>query len=187
MNHSTEEALPTYKHYLNTYHTQSDGREVLSHQIESFNQFVENDIPEIISMANPITSRGSPEIPLAGPRSALAAATGLSTTAANALIMNNVVLPGTAAKPVNYEYEIAMEFENISIRKPSIHENSGAVHPMTPNDARRRGLNYSGALNMNVKVTTTFIDHTRSSIRESKVRVFPNVHLGKIPIMVGSN
>jgi ATP phosphoribosyltransferase len=36
-------------------------------------------------MSNPITSYGSPEIPLAGPRSALATATGLSTTAANAL------------------------------------------------------------------------------------------------------
>jgi DNA-directed RNA polymerase II subunit RPB2 len=186
MNQSTEKVLPTYRHYLNTYFTQSDGREVLSHQIESFDQFIENDIPEIISMANPITSRGSPEIPLAGPRSALAAATGLSTTAANALIMNNVVLPGTAAKPINYEYEIAMEFENISIRKPTIYENSGAVHPMRPDDARKRGLNYSAPLNVNVKVTTTFIDHTRNGIRESKVRVFPNVHLGKIPIMVNS-
>ena len=186
MNRSTESVLPTYKHYLNIYHTQSDGREVLSHQIESFNQFIENDIPEIISMANPITSRGSPEIPLAGPRSALAAATGLSTTAANALIMNNVVLPGTAAKPVNHEYEVALEFEKISIRKPTRYENNGAMHPMLPKDARNNNLTYAASLNVDVKVTTTFIDHTRGSIKESKVRVFPNVHLGKIPIMVGS-
>ena len=86
MNLSTEPILPTYRHLLKAFFSQSEGREVLAHQIGSFNQFVETDIPEIISMANPIMSRGSPEIPLAGPRSALAAATGLSTTAANALI-----------------------------------------------------------------------------------------------------
>ena len=80
------ESLPSYRHILQTFITQSDGRHLISHQIESFNQFVEVDIPEIIHMSNPITAHGSPEIPLAGPRSALATATGLSTTAANALM-----------------------------------------------------------------------------------------------------
>jgi DNA-directed RNA polymerase II subunit RPB2 len=181
------ECLPTYRHYLNTFMKQSNGRHILAHQIESFNQFIENDIPEIISMANPIISKGSPEIPLAGPRSALAAATGLSTTAANALIQTGAqvpILPGT--KSVSHEYEISLELENITIRNPTIFENSGAIHPMFPNDARLRNLTYAAPLNVDVKVTTHFIDHTRGSIRESKVRVFPHVHLGKIPIMVGS-
>jgi DNA-directed RNA polymerase II subunit RPB2 len=219
MNTSTENRLPSYRHFLNSYFDQSEGRNVLAHQIESFNQFVENDIPEIISMANPVSSRGSPEIPLAGPRSALAAATGLSTTAANALIQHgNVVTTATAVaavaatatsapveatttataatttpvvmtgdgRSVNHEYEVSLEFEKISIRKPTIFENNGAVHPMLPNDARLRNMTYASPLNVDVKVTTTFIDHTRGSIKESKVRVFPNVHMGKIPIMVGS-
>ena len=81
--------LPSYRHLLDTYFTQSEGRHIIAHQIESFNQFIEYDIPEIISMANPVEVRGSPEIPLSGPRSALAAATGLSTTAANALIISS--------------------------------------------------------------------------------------------------
>jgi len=184
MNQSTETILPTYKHLLNTYFKEAD---ILAHQLDSFNQFVETDIPEIISMANPITSRGSPEIPLAGPRSALAAATGLSTTAANALIQQAAVIAvAGGVKTINHEYEVSLEFEKISLRKPTMHENNGAVHKMLPKDARDRNLNYSAALNANVKVTTTFIDHTRGSIRESKVRVFPNVHLGKIPIMVRS-
>ena len=211
MNTSTEDRLPSYRHFLNSYFDQSEGRHILAHQIESFNQFVENDIPEIISMANPISSRGSPEIPLAGPRSALAAATGLSTTAANALIQHDHVVTtatatatvatatatATATVPVvtavtaapfavNHEYEVSLEFEKISIRKPTIFENNGAVHPMLPNDARLRNMTYASPLNVDVKVTTTFIDHTRGSIKESKVRVFPHVHMGKIPIMVGS-
>ena len=180
------DSLPSYRHILEKFITQSNGKQIISHQIESFNQFMEVDIPEIIHMANPITSYGSPEIPLAGPRSALATATGLSTTAANALM--GTAADGTAVlgKKIQHEYEVTLEFEKISIRKPTIFENNGAIHPMMPNDARLRNLTYAAPLNIDVKVTTTFIDHTRNSIRESNVRIFPNVHLGKIPVMVGS-
>ena len=181
---STANSIPTYRHVVSTFINQSDGKQIIAHQIESFNQFMEVDIPEIIHMSNPIVSRGSPEIPLAGPRSALASATGLSTTAAHALM-------GTQAetiigKLIEHEYEVTLELEQISIRKPTIFENNGAIHPMLPNDARLRNLTYAAPLNIDVKVTTTFIDHTRNSIRETHVRVFPNVHLGKIPVMVGS-
>ena len=183
---TVNELIPSYRHILHTFITQSDGKQIISHQIESFNQFIEVDIPEIIHMANPITSYGSPEIPLAGPRSALATATGLSTTAANALMGTAVDGTFVTGKKVQYEYEVTLEFEKISIRKPTIFENNGAIHPMMPNDARLRNLTYAAPLNVDVKVTTTFIDHTRNSIRESNVRIFPNVHLGKIPVMVGS-
>ncbi len=178
--------FPDYRHVMSQYFAQSDGKQIVSHQIESFNQFIEVDIPEIIHMANPIMSRGSPEIPLAGPRSALATATGLSTTAANALMGDVVDGASVIGKKIQHEYEVVMEFEKISIRKPTIFENNGAIHPMMPNDARLRNLTYAAPLNIDVKVTTTFIDHTRNSIRESNVRIFPNVHLGKIPVMVGS-
>ena len=179
-------AFPDYRPILSQYFAQSDGKQIVSHQIESFNQFIEVDIPEIIHMANPICSRGSPEIPLAGPRSALATATGLSTTAANALMGGTTDGLTHLGKKVQHEYEVTLEFEKISIRKPTIFENNGATHPMMPNDARLRNLTYGAPLNIDVKVTTVFIDHTRNGIRESNVRIFPNVHLGKIPVMVGS-
>jgi DNA-directed RNA polymerase II subunit RPB2 len=180
------ESIPSHRHILETFITQSDGKQIISHQIESFNQFMEVDIPEVIHMANPITSYGSPEIPLAGPRSALATATGLSTSAANALMGTTADGSITGDKKVKHEYEVTIEFEKISIRKPTIFENNGAIHPMMPNDARLRNLTYASPLNVDVKVITTFIDHTRNSIRESNVRIFPNVHLGKVPVMVGS-
>lgn len=204
------EDLPNYRHILETFMSQSDGKQIVAHQIESFNQFMEVDIPEIIHMANPISSYGSPEIPLAGPRSALATATGLSTTAANALMnnhsanatnsntntgtitgtitttLNNEDMNTNNIKKIQHEYEVTLEFDKISIRKPTIFENNGAIHPMLPNDARLRNLTYAAPLNVDVKVTTTLIDNTRNGIRESNVRIFPNVHLGKIPVMVGS-
>ena len=182
---SVADQLPHYRHVLKSFITQSDGKQIISHQIESFNQFIEVDIPEIIHMSNPITAYGSPEIPLAGPRSALATATGLSTTAAHAL-MGTTADGAVAGRTVQHEYEVTLEFEEISIRKPTIFENNGAIHPMMPNDARLRNLTYAAPLNMDVKVTTVFIDHTRNGIRETNVRVFPHVHLGKIPVMVGS-
>jgi len=69
--------LPSYRHILDLYFRQAEGRQIISHQIESFNHFMDIDIPEIIQMVNPLVVRGSPEIPLSGPRSALASATGL--------------------------------------------------------------------------------------------------------------
>ena len=185
----TSHPTPSYRHILDVYFGQSDGRQILHHQIESFNQFMEHDIAEIIHMVNPITVRGSPEIPLAGPRSALASATGLSTTAANALMGGAVPageIPQAPVVPVNHEYEIAITFEKVTIRKPTIFENNGAVHPMMPNDARLRNLTYASPLNVDVRVQTTAIDHTRGGVKEVRTRVFPNVHLGKVPVMVGS-
>ena len=178
--------LPSYKDILDLYFKQSDGRQIISHQIESFNHFMEIDIPEITTMVNPLIVRGSPEIPLSGPRSALASATGLSTSAANALMGVEAAAHAEPLAPVNREYEVMLEFENPSLRKPTIFENNGAVLPMMPNDARMRNLTYASPLFVDVRVTTTFIDNTKGGVKEVRERLFPNVHLGKIPVMVVS-
>jgi DNA-directed RNA polymerase II subunit RPB2 len=190
-NHSDggDKMLPSYRHILDIYFQQANGRQIIAHQIESFNNFMDGYIPEVVTMVNPLVIRGSPEVALSGPRSALASATGLSTSAANALMGH--VNDGTASQntlhiPLQHEYEVQLEFENTSLRKPTIFENNGAVLPMMPNDARLRNLTYASPLFVDVRVTTTFIDHTKGGARTSRVRLFPNVHLGKIPVMVGS-
>ncbi len=179
--------IPSYRHILDIYFKQANGRQIISHQIESFNNFMDSYIPEVVTMVNPLIVRGSPEVALSGPRSALASATGLSTSAANALIgQTQETHTEFRMQTLNYEYEVQLEFENTSIRKPTIFENNGAVLPMMPNDARLRNLTYASPLFVDVRVTTTFIDHTKGGQRTSRVRLFPNVHLGKIPVMVGS-
>jgi DNA-directed RNA polymerase II subunit RPB2 len=175
----------SHQHLLDIYFKQSEGRQIIAHQIESFNDFLEVQVPLIIKQCSPITVRGSPEIPLAGPRSALASATGLSTSAANALMGHEATDVGHGIK-AKHEYEVILEFENVSIRKPTIFENNGSIQPMMPKDARDRNLTYAGPLYTDVKVTTTFIDNTQNGIRQTKIRTFPNIHLGKIPIMVRS-
>jgi len=180
--------LPSYRHVLDLYFRQTEGRQIVAHQIESFNHFMDIDIPEIIQHVSPLIVRGSPETPLSGPRSALASATGLSTSAANALMGRTadgpVVIPNSSS--AKHEYEVAIYFENVSLRKPTIFENNGAILPMMPNDARLRNLTYAAPLFIDVRVKTTFIDNTKGGAKVMKERLFPNVHLGKIPVMVGS-
>jgi DNA-directed RNA polymerase II subunit RPB2 len=185
----SSQMLPSYRHILDIYFQQANGRQIIAHQIESFNNFMDGYIPEVVTMVNPLIIRGSPEVALSGPRSALASATGLSTSAANALMGHtegSQVPQNTLHIPLQHEYEVQLEFENTSLRKPTIFENNGAVLPMMPNDARLRNLTYASPLFVDVRVTTTFIDHTKGGTRTSRVRLFPNVHLGKIPVMVGS-
>ncbi len=186
---SSQMTAISHQHLLELYFKQAEGRQIIAHQIESYNDFLEVQVPLIIKQSSPIIVRGSPEIPLAGPRSALASATGLSTSAANALMGHEAPDAATAAATVpkaNYEYEVHLEFENVSIRKPTIFENNGSIQPMMPNDARLRNLTYAAPLYVDVRVKTTYIDNTQNGIQQTKTRVFPNVHLGKLPVMVGS-
>lgn len=186
-------AVKPWHHLLDLYFSQAGGRQIVSHQIESFNHFMNVDIPEIVTMVNPIIVRGSPEIPLSGPRSALASATGLSTSAANALMGQEAVAAGaaaaiaTAAIVANREYEVRLEFQNPQFKKPTIFENNGAVLPMMPNDARLRNLTYAAPLFVDITVTYIETDHTQGDKKTERKRMFPNVHLGKIPVMVGSD
>ena len=188
-------SIPNHSHILEAYFQQMEKKQIIAHQIESFNHFILHDVPEILQATNPVIIRGSPEIPLSGPRSALASATGLSTSAANALMGHTAedaanataaaVASNALRAAVRYEYEVQIEFENPQLRKPTIFENNGAVLPMLPNDARLRNLTYASPLSVDVKVTTTRIDNLDGR-KATHQRVFPNAHLGKIPVMVGS-
>ena len=192
-------SIPSHAHILEAYFQQMDRKQIIAHQIESFNHFILHDVPEILQAINPVIIKGSPEIPLSGPRSALASATGLSTSAANALMGQTAedaaaaIAAASAAanqRPaVRYEYEVQIEFLNPQLRKPTIFENNGAVLPMLPNDARLRNLTYASPLTVDVKVTTIRTDNIATTEQAKKAthqRIFPNVHLGKIPVMVGS-
>jgi DNA-directed RNA polymerase II subunit RPB2 len=171
---------------LELYFGQADGKQIVTHQLESFNHFMKHDIHEIITMVNPVIVRGSPEIPLSGPRSALASATGLSTSAANALMGNQEVATIASLGPVSREYEVHLEFGNIQFKKPTIFENNGAVLPMMPNDARLRNLTYAAPLFVDINVTYIETDNSNGGKKSVRKRLFPNVHMGKIPVMVGS-
>jgi DNA-directed RNA polymerase beta subunit len=56
------------------------------------------------------------------------------------------------------EVEVVIQFLNVSIRKPTLFENNGALTPMYPNDARLRNLTYAAPVYLDMEVTTTMTD-----------------------------
>ena len=102
-------SVPDAENMLLKYFAQSNGKQIIAHQIESFNQFIEYDIPDIIHRVNPIKVRGSPEIPLSSHRHNI----GLTTSAANSLAETTddipVVVP-ISSSVARYEYEVNIEF-----------------------------------------------------------------------------
>lgn len=118
-----------WHHTLELYFGQADGKQIISHQLESFNHFMNVDIPEIITMVNPVIIRGSPETPLSGPRSALASATGMSTSAANALMGHKEESQAAPLIPVNREYEVHLEFSNPQFRSLPSLKTMGLFYP----------------------------------------------------------
>jgi DNA-directed RNA polymerase II subunit RPB2 len=172
---------------LDLYFKQHDSRQIIYHQIASFNYFLENDIPEAIMRCCPIRVVGSPDLTLTG---TTRAAAGTAGTAIRVTVEGNeevltVSDSVTKMEKTPREVEVIVQFQNVSIRKPTIFENNGAVTPMYPNDARLRNLTYAAPIYVDLHITTTLRDKDKG-IEETKVRMLPNIHVGKIPVMVNS-
>jgi DNA-directed RNA polymerase II subunit RPB2 len=86
-----------------------------------------------------------------------------------------------------YNYEIKIEFGNVSYNKPYIHENDGSTKIMYPQDARLRNISYSLPVLVDMKVNiykNPFEEDKKETLMEKELK---NINIGKIPIMVGSN
>ena len=86
-----------------------------------------------------------------------------------------------------YLIEIIINFSNLKILRPQIHENNGATKLMFPHEARLRNFTYSSqvTIDLNIKIL-------RKSGKDFKKieTIFKNIqsiHIGKIPIMLKSN
>ena len=84
--------------------------QLVKHQLESYNDFIENQMKKTIDMFNPLIIKS----------------------------------PQDYIKEFNkYRLEIIINFENMSLYRPEIHENNGSTKLMFPNDARLRNFTYS--------------------------------------------
>jgi len=86
-----------------------------------------------------------------------------------------------------YCLEVFVSFENFHIYRPQIHENNGAVKLMLPQEARLRNFTYAASMivDINVKYIIRSGDHLQNV--QTLYNTFPNVHIGKMPIMLKSN
>jgi len=183
-----------WKRILDLYFQQHDNRQIIYHQIASFNHFMDFDVVDTIQRSCPVRVVGSPDLTLTG---TTRAAAGTAGTAIRVSVDDSVTTPsGTApatALPGGKsphggpprEIEVVIQFKNVSIRKPTIFENNGALTPMYPNDARLRNFTYAAPVYLDMDVTTTMTDPGKGS-KETRVRTLQRVLAGKIPVMVGS-
>ncbi len=184
----------SWKSILDLYFSQHDHRQIIYHQIASFNHFMDFDVVDTILRSCPVRIVGSPDLTLTG---TTRAAAGTAGTAIRVSVEDDITTPsGTApatALPGGKsphggpprEIEVVINFKNVSIRKPTIFENNGALTPMYPNDARLRNFTYAAPVYLDMEVTTTLTDPGKGS-KETRVRNLQRVLAGKIPVMVGS-
>jgi DNA-directed RNA polymerase II subunit RPB2 len=171
----------SYHRLFELYFNQHNGRQIIYHQIASFNQFMEKEVAETLLRSCPIKIIGSPDLTLTGTTRAAAG------TAGTAIRVS--IDPSESAPVVQManprEVEVNIEFRNVSIRKPTIFENNGAITPMYPNDARLRNITYAAPVYVDIHISTTLYDPAKG-IKETRTRSLPKIHVGKIPVMVGS-
>ena len=107
---------------INSYFDTKHLKQLVKHQIESYNYFINSQLQDTINMFNPITITSDQ-------------------------FYNRTYKVNTL--------EVLINFDNLSIHRPQLHENNGATKLMFPQDARLRNFTY--ASNMLVDLNIEFI------------------------------
>jgi len=86
-----------------------------------------------------------------------------------------------------YSLEVFVTFENLHVYRPQIHENNGAVKLMFPQEARLRNFTYASAMTIDINVK--YVVRNGKDLENMQIfhKVFPKIHIGKLPIMLKSN
>jgi len=94
-----------------------------------------------------------------------------------------------------YRLEVEVNFTNLYLSRPQIHENTGATKILFPQEARLRNFTYASMMtvDMNVKYIVRSTDGGVSSANGGSGeqvtihhKVFPKIQIGKMPIMLKS-
>jgi len=161
-------------------------RPLIKHQLDSYNTFIEQTIPNTLQSFNPIRGREKAKYFRYQSGGGGSAATEEAAAAAAAA-------PAPEdAPPEGPDIQVMIDINDFQLLQPIIHENNGSTSVMRPQEARLRGFTYAATMSvtLNIKVIVT----PRSGIEGEKLppsqtyhRTLPGIHLGKIPIMLGSN
>lgn len=128
--------------------------QLVRHQIESYNDFIQNQMKKTIEMFNPLIIRSSQDY---------------------------------IKEHKKYRLQVIVNFENLSLYRPEIHENNGATKLMFPNDARLRNFTYNSNMTLDLNITYIILKGANLEIEERKEVKLPKIQFGKIPIMLKSS
>jgi DNA-directed RNA polymerase II subunit RPB2 len=193
-----------HRNFLELYFDQNDRRQLIDHQLSSFNHFAKKEIKQTILTASPVRVTGSPDLPLNGTTRAAAGTAGtairvsvegaddgpvaMNTTKPGGPLLQ-AALPDPDAPPPR-EVEVCVEFANVEIGKPTVHESDGGIKAMLPNDARLRNMTYSASVYCDFIATYTMRTYQKGvpePIITISRRTLPHIQVGRIPIMVQSD
>ena len=139
---------------INAYFSKEHLRQLVRHQLESYNDFIERQIANTINMFNPI------------------------------LINSEHDYDKESNK---YKLQISITIENFGINRPQIHENNGSTKLMFPQEARLRNFTYASNMTVTLNIKYTISSGENLNNVNTFYKSLPNIHIGKIPIMLKSN
>jgi DNA-directed RNA polymerase II subunit RPB2 len=139
---------------IESYFKNKHLQQLLKHQIESFNDFIQNQIKKTIQMFNPLVIRSTHDY---------------------------------IKECKKYRLEIVIDFDNLCIYRPEIHENNGATKLMFPNNARLRNFTYTS--NFTLDLNISYIIRTGENLENEEIKnvKLSKIQFGKIPIMLKSS
>ncbi len=85
-----------------------------------------------------------------------------------------------------YKKEVIVDFNNVYISKPTIHENNGSTKVMYPSEARLRNFTYASPIFVDINIVFITKRGDNLNIIERKEKELRKISIGKIPIMVQS-
>ena len=146
---TTEDTWKVIESYFEHNHL----HQLVKHQIESYNDFIQTQMKKTIEMFNPIIIRSPQDY---------------------------------MKEYKKYRLQIIINFENMSLFRPEIHENNGATKLMFPNDARLRNFTYSSNLTLDINIEYIVYSGDSLENEERKHVKLSKIQFGKIPIMIKS-
>ena len=90
-------------------------------------------------------------------------------------------------KSGKHSLEIYITFENFQIYRPQIQENNGATKLMFPQEARLRNFTYASAMTIDINIKFMVRNGENLENVQTFYKTLPNIHIGKMPIMLKSN
>lgn len=139
---------------IKSYFENKHLHQLVKHQIESYNDFIQNQMKKTIHMFNPLIIRSPHDF---------------------------------IKEHQKYRLQIVINFENLSMYRPEIHENNGATKLMFPNDARLRNFTYNSNMTLDLNITYHIRRGNKLETEEVKTVKLSKIQFGKIPIMLKSS
>tara|TARA_B110000090_G_scaffold43874_1_gene49140 strand:- start:1554 stop:5234 length:3681 start_codon:yes stop_codon:yes gene_type:complete len=86
-----------------------------------------------------------------------------------------------------YFLEVVLEFVNIKMYPPQIHENNGATKTMMPQEVKLRNFTYASMMTTDLKIK--YIIRNTDGMDNPRIieKMIPKINIGKIPIMLKSS